>query len=247
MTTFTHAVAGVRRDERLLRTHLIWTGVSGLASLGMLGAFLAASSHLGADPLASSAPRLAASLAARTGASTASETLAVSALSYVPLVVFFASLHAMLRRTEESGIAAAVVAIAAPLFLAGAMAGDGFSLAVVVAQHSVGSLRPSVGVARVLGAGWRVCLTEAHVALAVVCGIVGATFLRAPGPGAIMRMPRWVGLWGVLGAAAVVPLVVDPGAMPVFVASNLLRFGWILVLSVSSLVLARRLGRRVAA
>lgn len=246
MTTFAERLSAEHRRTEPVRACLTFTGITGLLSIVGLAAFLAANTQTGADPLSASRSALTHSLAARNGADVASIVLAVSALSYIPLILFFGGLRRLLEQWQPSGLAASIVGIAAPLFLAGAVASDGFGLAVAVAQHSVSSFTADATAARVLAAGWRVSLVEAQVALATLCATAGAVFLRAPASAAMMRMPRWVGIWGLVSAAAVIPLVADPGAMPVFVGSNIVRFGWILVMSVTSLSLARRLSNGAA-
>lgn len=249
MTTSTHS-AGAEHDTADRRTHLdadvrllTFTGVSAVVSILGLAGFLALSSRTGADPLSSSLAQLDHALAARSGAGIAGPTLAVSALSYLPLIAFLAGVRTLLARIDASGIAASVVGIAAPMFLAGVVASDGFNLALAIAQHSVATFHGDPGVARMFAAGWRISLVEAQIGLATVCGATGIACLRAHPRATRIRMPRWVGVWGLLGAAAVVPMVTDPSALPVFVGSNLMRFSWILVMGVSSLLLARRLRR----
>jgi hypothetical protein len=215
-------------DSRLL---LRWTGIAGVSAIVMLAAFLAVSTHLGSDPLSASGQSLNRSLSAQRGAGLATTVLLVSALSYIPLIGFFAGLRRVLELLDLTGMAAAVVGIAAPLFLAGAVASDGFNLALAVAQHAVGA-HPSAASVQLFAAGWRVCLVEAQTALACVCVAGAVGVLRASRADAIIAVPRWVGYWGLVAAVAVLPLIAAPGTTPVFVASNLARFGWVLTFSV---------------
>jgi hypothetical protein len=232
MTTETVALDGDKTAHDLPDRSLRLVGAAGVAAVIGFAAYVAVGGIAGGvDPLTASRQALAHSLAQRSGSGLALVVLAVSALSYVPMVVFLAGMQQAAARLDDSGLARSIVGVASGLFLAGAIASDGFNLAVSVAQHAVPSFQPAPSLATAMSAGWLVCLVEAQVALGIVSATVGIAVLARRRKASTVP-PSWIGWWGVFGAVALIPLLCAPNVLPVFVASNLVRLSWILAVGV---------------
>lgn len=219
-------------------------GIAGLATLVVLFAYVAAwSAHRAPDVTSNDAAGAIVDwLHARTGGSGVPMLLVLSALSYVPFIVFLATLRRFVAFLDASGNAASVISLASAAFLAGELVGDA-SHAIRMALADAPTFRGSTDLVIMFDRVWLVATTEAHVALGLAIATVGIASHRARARENRDALPPLLTWWGIFGLVVVVP-VAATGSVDALIATNLVRLSWILAISV--VLLKRSEARRRA-
>lgn len=215
--------------EPTLRRTGVLPGIAGITAIVLLGAFVPLSSSPDVTTT-HAAPAIIAWLQHPPSTMHVHLALALSALTYPLLIIFAAGVHKLVREWDSESLWPTVTLIGFALFFGGALASDAFEWAVPLALDTTHGLTPSAPLVAVLDRGWLIALTEAQVALSIVIIAFTVSAMRARRRGA--RVPRVVIAFGVIAAAAAIPLVVDFTALPVFLVSNQLRLVWIVSMAI---------------
>jgi hypothetical protein len=215
------------------RTGSIVAGASGLTAIALIAVVITMSTSpdaTGADATA----RIQTWLTDPGASSGATLAIALSALSYAPMLVFFAGIRSAVTSWGGSSIVPNIVAIGSALFLAGAIVGDTLIWAVPLALATSPGVEVPPAVLVVLDRGWLIALVEAHIALAAVAAGTAMAGIRARRRGSPVSLV--VLILSVIAALSAVPLLVAPTTQAVLLVTNQTRLLWLIVMAIWMIV-----------